>query len=177
MCLQRETGIEKGSVSNCLLEIVGKSGSQNVWESHQASSVRAQLPGIAAWGQWCNIVLLWAVLFSTTSSSHQTLWGYPELLFGVLFLILEHWAGWIRAGGGQEGPETEHPAIHPTAAKGQWSSGAPSFLLIGNLHWKSSNNKRIILKGLLLVRHMKHWLQIKFYQAILQIAQHFKNYI
>lgn len=51
MCLQRETGIEKGSVSNCLLETTGKSGSQNVWESHQASSVRAQLPGIAAWGQ------------------------------------------------------------------------------------------------------------------------------
>lgn len=100
---------------------MGKSGSQNVWESHQASPVRAQLPGIAAWGQWCNR----AVVFSPTPSSHQTLWGYPELL--VVEFCSWSW------GVGQPGSELkvgekdqrEHPAIPLTAAKSQWSSGAP----------------------------------------------------
>lgn len=54
------------------------------------------------------------------------LMGVPWAPLGtVLFLILGHWAGWIRVEDGQEGPETEHPAIHLTAAKRQWSSGAP----------------------------------------------------
>lgn len=172
MCLQRETGIEKGSVSNCLLETLGKSGSQNVWESHQASSVRAQLPGIAAWDQWCNK----AVMFSTTSSSHQTLWRYPELLL-VQFCF---WS-WGTGQAGLElkvGKEDQRQIIQPAhCSKEQWSSGDPSLLFICNLHWKSSNNKKIILKRLLLTRLMKHWLQIKFYQVIQQITQHLKNLI
>lgn len=141
MCLQRETGIEKGSVSKCLLETVGKSGSQKVWESHQASSVRAQLPGTAAWGQWCNR----AVVFSNTSSSHQTLWRCPELL--VVELCFWSW------GTGQAGLELkwarrtrDRAPSHPSHCSKE--AGAPSFLFTCNFHWESSNNKKRILKRL-----------------------------
>lgn len=63
--------LKREVVPNCLLEAVGKSGSQNIWKPHQASSVRAQLPGSSAWDKCCNR----AAVFSTTSLSLQGLQG------------------------------------------------------------------------------------------------------
>lgn len=95
--------LKREVVPNCLLEIVGKSGSQNVCESHQAyplctHSSLEEVPGANATTE-----LLCFQPPPLLSRAYEVAW--PPL-GPVPFLTLGPLAGWIGAEGGQWGSET-----------------------------------------------------------------------